>query len=85
MSVSLKACYVAGFVFAGLCWFRVFGSETSNSGILSQDKSAQVFVLKQLQTELEHARIASERRYIERLIERQRAIISEISRQSDNN
>ena len=78
--MAVRAVLIAGYIFAACVWGRVFGMETSNNGNMLQDRQAAATVLRQLISELETARRAAERAYIERLIEQQRTIITNLSR-----
>ena len=77
--MAVRAVLIAGYIFAACVWGRVFGMETSNGGNLGMDRQAAATVLRQLMTELESARRAAERAYIERLIEQQRTVIHTLS------
>ena len=78
--MAVRIILAAGYIFVACAFGRVFGMETSNGGNLGMDRQAAATVLRQLMTELESARRAAERAYIERLIEQQRTIITNLSR-----
>ena len=77
--MAVRIILAAGYIFVACAFGRVFGMETSNNGNLVQDRHAAAVVLRQLMTELEGARRAAERAYIERLIEQQRTVIHTLS------
>ena len=78
--MAVRIILAAGYIFVACAFGRVFGMETSNNGNLGMDRQAAATVLRQLISELESARRAAERAYIERLIEQQRTIITNLSR-----
>ena len=78
--MAVRIILAAGYIFVACAFGRVFGMETSNNGNMLQDRQAAATVLRQLISELETARRAAERAYIERLIEQQRTIITNLSR-----